>query len=58
MLACGGIVAEWLAVGAALPPPPVIACDRAVALIASLILSDESSLSERNAPDGPPPRST
>jgi hypothetical protein len=58
MLACGGIVTEWLAVGAALPPPPVMACDRAAAPIASLILSDESSLSERSAPEGPPPRAT
>ena len=58
MLACGGIVAEWLAVGAALPPPPVMACDRAAAPIASLILTDESSLSERLAPEGPPPRAT
>jgi hypothetical protein len=58
MLACGGIVAEWLAVGAALPPPPVMACDRAAEPIASLILTDESSLSERLAPEGPPPRST
>lgn len=58
MLACGGIVAEWLAVGAALPPPPVMACDSAAAPIASLIISDESSLSERIAPEGPPPRST
>jgi hypothetical protein len=58
MLACGGIVTEWLVVGAALPPPPVIACDRAAAPIASLILTDESSLSERSAPEGPPPRAT
>jgi hypothetical protein len=58
MLACGGSVAEWLAVGAALPPPPVMACDRAAEPIASLILTDESSLSERLAPEGPPPRST
>jgi hypothetical protein len=58
MLACGGIVTEWLVVGAALPPPPVMACDRAAAPIASLILTDESSLSERSAPEGPPPRAT
>jgi hypothetical protein len=58
MLACGGSVAEWLALGAALPQPPVMACDRAAEPIASLILTDESSLSERLAPEGPPPRST
>jgi hypothetical protein len=58
MLACGGIVAEWLAVGAALPPPPVVTCERAAEPIASLILVNEVSLSERAAPDGPPPRST
>jgi hypothetical protein len=57
MLACGGIVAEWLAVGIALPPPSVVACDRSTEPIASLILVDEVSLSERIAPDGPPPRS-
>lgn len=56
MLACGGIVAQWLAVGAALPPPAVMAGDRAAEPIASLILTDESSLTERLAPEGPPPR--
>ena len=56
MLACGGIVAEWLSVGVALPPPPVVACDRVAEPIASLIIADEFSLSERIAPDGPPPR--
>lgn len=58
MLACGGIVAEWIAVGIAPPPPPVVACGRAAELIGSLILVNEISLSERAAPDGPPPRST
>jgi hypothetical protein len=57
MLACGGIVAEWIAVGIALPPPSVVACARVTEPIASLILVDEVSLSDRVAPDGPPPRS-
>jgi hypothetical protein len=57
MLACGGIVAEWIAVGIA-PPPPIVACGRAAELIGSLILVNEISLSERAAPAGPPPRST
>lgn len=57
MLACGGIMAEWLAMGIALPSQPVVACDRSTELIASLILVNEVSLSERAAPDGPPPRS-
>ncbi len=58
LLACGGMVAEWLAVGAALPPPPVVACSRAAEPTASLILSDESALSDRLTPEGPPPRVT
>ncbi len=58
MLACGGIVAEWLAVGGSLPPPPVTACDRGGPPAAALTLFDESSLSERVAPEGPPPRAS
>lgn len=57
MLACGGIVAEWLAVGTALLPPVVVACDRSSEPIASLILVNDVFLSERSAPDAPPPRS-
>ncbi len=58
MLACGGIVAEWLAVGGSLPPPPVAACDRGGPPAAALTLFNESSLSERVAPEGPPPRAS
>ena len=58
LLACGGIVAEWLTVAAAPPPQPVRAATAAVHPIAVLIPGDESPLAERAAPDGPPPRAT
>lgn len=55
MLACGGVVAQWLAVASALPPPPV-GCDWDADPIAAILLIDESSLGERAAPESPPPR--
>jgi hypothetical protein len=55
MLACGGVVAQWLAVASALPPPPV-GCTWDADPIAVIFLIDESSLGERAAPESPPPR--
>ncbi len=55
MLACGGLVAEWLACGASLPPSPVVfvvSCE-CFELVAGT--SDRMS-SLRLAPDVPPPR--
>jgi len=55
MLACGGIVAEWFAAGAALPPP------RAEVSLATGVLhlctpGDESGECLRASPAAPPPR--
>jgi hypothetical protein len=55
MLACGGIVAEWFAAGAALPPP------RAEVSLTMRMLDvctpgDESGESLRASPAAPPPR--
>jgi hypothetical protein len=55
MLACGGIAAEWLATGAALPPP------RAEVSLAMRVLdttapADEAGECLRAAPAAPPPR--
>ena len=55
MLACGGLVAQWLAMASALPPR-VVRYEWAATPIDSLILIDEFSLGERAAPDSPPPR--
>jgi hypothetical protein len=56
MLACGGIVAQWCAIGTSLPPPPVITCERSTEPAGEVACHDESFLSERAAPDAPPPR--
>ena len=55
MLACGGIVAEWFAAGAALPPP------RLEVSLVMLVLDvcmpgDEAGESLRASPAAPPPR--
>lgn len=55
MLACGGIVAEWFAVGEALPPP------RADVRLATSVLEflspdDDSGECLRASPAAPPPR--
>jgi hypothetical protein len=56
LLACGGIVAQWSAVAAAPPParlhPPLL-LDRSVE---PLVIWDESLLTQRPAPESPPPR--
>ena len=55
MLACGGIVAEWFAAGAALPPPRV-----EVSLVTSVLEvrtpADEAGTCLRASPAAPPPR--
>lgn len=56
MLACGGIGAQWSAIGTSLPPPPVVTCERSTEPAGSVACHDESFLSERAAPDAPPPR--
>lgn len=55
MLACGGIVAEWLVVGAALPPPVVELAERLVVVERRGAVDGEATGS-RAAPEAPPPR--
>jgi hypothetical protein len=56
-LACGGLVAGWLACGVAVPPPPRVAvaaaADRPAAF---LVITDEVAASFRAEPSAPPPR--
>jgi len=55
MLACGGIVADWFAAGAALPPPRVELA-LAPALLDVCTPGDESCASPASSPAAPPPR--
>lgn len=55
MLACGGIVAEWLVAGAALPPPTVEVV-RPLDPIDRVAVVDEAASCPRAAPAAPPPR--
>ena len=55
MLACGGIVAEWFAVGAALPPPRVEVFF-VMLPVDETIVADAVGAGLRAAPDAPPPR--
>jgi hypothetical protein len=56
MLACGGIVSEWLAAGICLPPPAAPMVWRLAAGRESIELVDQSVPFWRPAPDVPPPR--
>jgi hypothetical protein len=55
MLACGGIVAEWFAAGAALPPPRVD-ISRATVIFDVCMPADEAGECLRASPAAPPPR--
>lgn len=56
MLACGGIVSQWLVVGGS-PPPPVVVALVSVAPLVEVILPGDAVFScVRAAPDAPPPR--
>jgi hypothetical protein len=55
MLACGGIVAEWCAAGAALPPPRV-ELSLAMRVLDVCTPADERAESLRASPAAPPPR--
>jgi len=56
MLACGGIVSQWLACGAAPPPPAVVAVVFVVPLVEPCADGDDVWRAERVEPDAPPPR--
>ena len=55
MLACGGIVAEWFAAGAALPPPRV-EVSLATSVLDVCTPADEAGECLRPSPAAPPPR--
>lgn len=55
MLACGGIVAEWFAAGAALPPPRV-ELSLATSILEVCTPADEVGECLRASPAAPPPR--
>jgi hypothetical protein len=55
MLACGGILTQWLAVGGSLPPPRVT-CSFAAVPVGMAVLFDATASGVRSAPDAPPPR--
>lgn len=56
MLACGGIVSQWLAVGGAAPPPVVVAVVSLAPLVEAILPGDAVFSCDRAAPDAPPPR--
>jgi hypothetical protein len=56
MLACGGIVSQWLAVGGAPPPPVVVAVVSVAPLVEAILPGDAVFSCVRAAPDAPPPR--
>ncbi|MFM1903322.1 MAG: hypothetical protein RLZZ440_1222 [Planctomycetota bacterium] len=56
MLACGGIVGQWMAVAVSLPPPQLAAWDLPWPLVDTLSHDDERALGLAGPPDAPPPR--
>jgi hypothetical protein len=56
MLACGGIVAQWTALGMALPPPETITLDILWPLVATVPQRDQRVLGTAGPPELPPPR--
>ncbi len=56
MLACGGIVAQWSAIGTSLPPPTIVTCDLPWPQVGVLANSDLRVLGMGSPPDLPPPR--
>jgi hypothetical protein len=56
MLACGGIVSQWLADGGALPPPAIVAVVFVSPLVEPCADGDHTCRAERLEPVAPPPR--
>lgn len=56
MLACGGLVSQWLAIGGALPPPAVVAVVFVAPLGELRAAGDDVCRAERAKPAAPPPR--
>lgn len=56
MLACGGIVAHWTAIGDCLPPSAPVVCDLPRPVIGSVAVVEDRISRAGEAPDPPPPR--
>jgi hypothetical protein len=56
MLACGGLVADWLTVGVSLPPPPVTLQMLWSPYLGLAIVRPSCAGCDQPAPDAPPPR--
>ena len=56
MLACGGILTQWLSIGSSMPPLKVEATRPLSPLIGRIIPADDHTGSVLHVPDAPPPR--
>jgi hypothetical protein len=56
MMACGGIISQWLSVGGATPPPVVEAVVSVAPIVEAILPGDTVFFCVRAAPDAPPPR--
>jgi hypothetical protein len=56
LLACGGIVSQWLSIGGAPPPPVAVAMVSVAPLVEAILPGDAVFSCVRAAPDAPPPR--
>ena len=56
MLACGGIVAQWVAACVALPPPGIVTCEIPWPTTGTVVMADEWPLGAGGPPEVPPPR--
>ena len=56
MLACSGMLKQWLVIGSSLPPLRVVCIVVPVSPCAVVAVFDTNACGERSAPDAPPPR--
>jgi len=56
MLACSGVLEQWLVIGTSLPPPRVVRVVAPVSPGTSVVVFDTNAFGDRAAPDAPPPR--
>jgi hypothetical protein len=55
-LACGGVAAQWAAIGASLPPPAIVTCELPWPQVGSVSFVDDRVCGAGGPPDLPPPR--
>lgn len=55
-LACGGVTAQWAAIGVSLPPPAILTCDLSWPPVGRISLVDARMCGAGAPPDLPPPR--